>query len=82
MPFKRLSNEWVNVRSKGHPRDCQPAQFNSLKKKLNISDEVLEVKLIKEPVLKDGVEFEMVSQQKSKWCVDKELKREVRVDHY
>ena len=57
--------------------------MNSLKKELNLQDEVLESKLIKEALDKgECEEFEMALQHKSKLRVHKELKREVGFEEY
>ena len=48
LPFKLLSNECNKVNSKGHPPKCWLTHVNSLKKELNLQDEVLQSKLIKE----------------------------------
>ena len=83
LPFKLLSNEWNKVKCKGRPRKCWLAHVNSLKKELNLQDEVLESKLIKEALDKRDVEeFEMALQYKSKLRVYKELKRGVGFEEY
>ena len=48
LPFKLLSNEWNKGKSKCRPRKRWLAHATSLKKRLNLQDNVLEIKLIKE----------------------------------
>ena len=43
IPFKLLANEWDEVKSKGHLKECWLAHVNSLKKELNLQDKMLEI---------------------------------------
>ena len=83
LPFKLLSNEWNKVKSRGRPRKCWLSHINSLKKELNLQDDVLEIKLMREALDKrECEEFEMALQHKSKLRVYKELKRGVGFEEY
>ena len=61
------------MKSKGHPRKCWLVRVYFLKKELNLHDKILDMKLIKDPLIKCE-EFEMALQHKSKLHVCKELK--------
>ena len=66
--FELLPNEWNKVKCKGHHRKSWLAQVKFLKKKFRLQEQVLDIKLIKKPLIKESAceEFEMALQQKSK----------------
>ena len=83
LPLKLITNEWDKVKTKGRPRKCWLAHINSLKKELNLQDKVLEIKQVKEALVKrECEEFEMALKHKSKLRVYKELKRGVGCEEY
>ena len=83
LPFKLLANEWDTVKTRGRPRKCWVARVNSLKKELNLQDKILELKQVKEALVKRECEkFEMALQHKSKLRVYKELTRGVGYEEY
>ena len=51
---KLLSNKWDNMKCKGCPRKWV-AQVDSLMKQLDLQDKVLDVKVIKNPLIKENV---------------------------
>ena len=55
LPLKLLPNEWDKVKCKGHPRRSWFAKVEFLKKELSLQDQILDIKLIKKPLIKESV---------------------------
>ena len=59
------------------------AQVDSLKKELDLQDKVLDVRIIKEALIKrEYDEFQMAMQHKSKLYIYQELKHEIQFEEY
>ena len=54
-PFKLFANEWNGMKSKVCPIKCWLAQSNPVKKKIIVQEKILKIKLIKKPLIKEGV---------------------------
>ena len=60
LPIKLLLNKWDNVKCRGCPRKSWFAQVDSLKKELDLQDEVLNVKFIRKALeRRECEEFEV-----------------------
>ena len=55
LPPNLLSNEWDKVKCKGRPRKSWLGQMDLLKKELDLQDKVLDIELIKKPLIKESM---------------------------